>query len=82
MKSVWVALAVIMSGCMATTAPESKVKKMDPKCLQKGETGRCRAAIRRYYFDSEKGKCQMFIWGGCGGIVPFETMESCQKTCL
>jgi len=80
MKSILVALAVLMSGCMATNEP--KVKKIDPRCQQKGETGRCRAAIQRYYFNSEKGECQMFIWGGCGGIVPFETMESCQKTCL
>jgi len=22
-----------------------------------------------------------FIWGGCGGVVPFETMEECNNEC-
>ena len=29
--------------------------------------GRCRAAFRRYYFDSASGHCKLFIYGGCGG---------------
>ncbi|MBA4146415.1 MAG: proteinase inhibitor I4 serpin, partial [Cytophaga sp.] len=26
-------------------------------------------------------KCKEFIWGGCGGVVPFETLEECKGGC-
>ena len=26
-----------------------------------------------------EGKCKEFTWGGCDGIVPFDTMEECEK---
>lgn len=42
------------------------------------ETGRCRAAIPKYYWDAEACACKEFIWGGCGGVVPFETIEACE----
>ena len=71
-----------MSGCSATPASVAKEKELDKRCLQKGESGRCRAFFPRFYFDKENGKCKKFIWGGCGGLVPFETMQSCEETCL
>jgi hypothetical protein len=80
MKRLLLALAVFISGCTATT--EIKEKKIDPRCLEKGESGRCRAFFPRFYFDQESGECKKFIWGGCGGTVPFETMQSCKDTCL
>jgi len=40
-------------------------------------SGACEAAITRYYFDTEAKDCKEFIWGGCEGTVPFETMEEC-----
>ncbi|MEA3522095.1 MAG: BPTI/Kunitz domain-containing protein [Campylobacterota bacterium] len=82
MKSLVLSLAVIFSGCMATAPVEKKEKKIDPRCLQKGESGRCRAYMPRYYFDNESHTCKEFIWGGCGGVVPFKTMKSCRDTCL
>jgi len=82
MKRLLLAFVVFISGCTATTTPEAKEKKFDPRCLQKGETGRCRAYFPRFYFDQESGKCKKFIWGGCGGLVPFDTMQSCKDTCL
>ncbi|EAR62670.1 proteinase inhibitor I2, Kunitz [Oceanospirillum sp. MED92] len=51
-------------------------------CSDKPETGRCRAAFQKYFFNAEKQSCEMFIWGGCGGNVPFETKLECEKTCL
>ncbi len=47
------------------------------KCLQIPEVGPCNAAIPIYYFDSKTKKCEIFIWGGCAGVVPFDTMEEC-----
>ena len=51
------------------------------KCLLTPEVGPCKAIIKKYYFDYKENKCQEFIWGGCLGVVPFETMEDCKKEC-
>ena len=82
MKRLLLAFVVFISGCSATPASKPKEEKLDQRCLQKGERGRCRAFFPRFYFDQESGKCMKFIWGGCGGVVPFETMQSCEETCL
>ena len=47
------------------------------QCSEKPEPGPCEAYIPAYYFDAEKGKCQEFIYGGCDGNVPYETLEAC-----
>ena len=49
-------------------------------CSLEPEAGDCEAAIKRYYFDQTMGICKEFLWGGCGGVVPFETLEEC-KAC-
>ena len=50
-------------------------------CYSIPETGLCKAAIEKYYFDWETKSCKSFTWGGCGGKVPFDTMELCQGLC-
>jgi hypothetical protein len=50
-------------------------------CSLTPETGNCEAAIPRYYFDSSTKECKQFIWGGCDGVVPFETIEACRSQC-
>ena len=47
----------------------------------KPETGLCKAAIDKYYFDWETNSCRSFTWGGCGGVVPYDTLESCRNLC-
>lgn len=47
-------------------------------CELQPETGNCEALIPKYYFDQEEGKCKEFIWGGCEGVVPFDSMEECE----
>ncbi|UJH66333.1 BPTI/Kunitz domain-containing protein [Allomuricauda sp. SCSIO 65647] len=51
----------------------------DPEnpCGLEPEVGDCDAAIPKYYFDKEEQECKEFIWGGCGGVVPFDSMEEC-----
>ena len=44
--------------------------------------GICLAAIPKYYNDQEENQCMEFIWGGCGGLVPFETLEDCESNCI
>ena len=49
------------------------------KCDLDPEIGPCYAAIPKFYFDKNEGKCKEFTWGGCDGVVPFDTMEECEK---
>ena len=54
---------------------------MDDACYLIPETGPCEALITRYYYDQDANICSKFTWGGCDGVVPFETMEACEKLC-
>ena len=49
-----------------------------PTCNQTPDSGLCEAAFERYYFDQKEQRCKSFIWGGCEGNVPFETLEACE----
>lgn len=48
------------------------------RCLLEPDAGLCEAAIPKYYYDKTEGTCKMFVWGGCGGVVPFNSMEECR----
>jgi len=50
-------------------------------CYYIPHIGPCDAAFTRYYYDYEENECLEFTWGGCGGLVPFETMEDCESSC-
>lgn len=56
---------------MAASAQE------DP-CTLLPDPGPCEAAIPAWYFDQDWGACTTFTWGGCGGTVPFTTLEDCE----
>jgi len=45
------------------------------------DVGPCKARIPKYYFDKTDQKCKEFFWGGCNGVVPFETLTECNKKC-
>lgn len=62
-----------LAGCRSAALPEA--------CLEKPDSGRCRAAHTRYYFDPGTEQCKAFIWGGCEGHVPFATREECARAC-
>ena len=48
-------------------------------CALMPNPGLCFAAIPKFYFDPEAQECVEFTWGGCGGVVPFDTLEECQE---
>lgn len=50
-------------------------------CTMKPETGPCKAAFKKYYFNKLTGTCESFTWGGCQGSVPFQTLEACKQSC-
>jgi hypothetical protein len=48
-------------------------------CNLEPEPGPCNAYFTKYYFDHSTQKCEEFIWGGCDGVVPFETKDACES---
>jgi hypothetical protein len=60
-----------------------RVKENLPeKCRLKPDGGPCKALFERYYFDPRNGECREFFFGGCDGVVPFETREECEQECF
>jgi len=55
--------------------------KKTNRCSLIPESGPCKALFTKYYYDKTEKKCKEFNWGGCEGVVPFETLEECQKEC-
>jgi|GEM_PF-5876483 len=53
----------------------------DPRCSLIADPGQCKAAIKKYYFDNPSQTCQEFFWGGCEGVVPFDSLSDCQTAC-
>ena len=53
----------------------------DGRCSLKPEPGPCRAAFPKAFFDATTKRCAVFTWGGCQGIVPFDTLEECRQVC-
>ncbi|UJR36199.1 hypothetical protein I4U23_028932 [Adineta vaga] len=61
-----------------------KDDKHDAKdCQLPKETGPCRAAHPRFYYNSATKTCDTFTYGGCGGNKNnFNTKNGCEKTCI
>ncbi|MCB0707073.1 MAG: BPTI/Kunitz domain-containing protein [Saprospiraceae bacterium] len=79
---------VLLLSCFAILCGSSTCNRgantettMDERCLMIHDPGPCRGSFQRYYYDQESGECKQFIYGGCQGVVPFETMEECQAAC-
>ena len=51
-------------------------------CQLPPKTGKCRAKIKRYYFNPDSGTCESFFYGGCNGNKNnFQTLKQCQQQC-
>jgi len=71
---------IILSSCSNTKLNnENKTSSLNKQCYEIPKTGKCRAYFKIYYFNHEKKTCQSAVWGGCGGNIPFKTLESCKK---
>nr|ATN40259.1 amyloid precursor protein [Botryllus schlosseri] len=54
----------------------------DEICRLPKVIGPCRASIPKWYYNSESGECQFFIYGGCNkNENNFETKEDCRRRC-
>ncbi|GAA6233372.1 kunitz-type protease inhibitor 2 [Lates japonicus] len=71
----------------ATTESVPERTEMSPEeyaehCEVKPEVGPCRAAFQHWYYNSQTGDCQSFIYGGCkGNKNNYVNKESCMATC-
>lgn len=61
--------------------PEEPFSDYPDSCNAEPDPGLCKAAFTKFYFNSETSTCEQFIWGGCGGVVPFDSLSSCQAQC-
>ncbi|XP_053195935.1 actinia tenebrosa protease inhibitors-like [Scomber japonicus] len=55
---------------------------VDDVCTAAPVTGRCKAQLPRYFYNSTSMSCEVFIYGGCGGNQNnFKTDKQCLKRC-
>jgi hypothetical protein len=55
--------------------------KETSRCDLRPDPGPCEAAIIKYYFDKNEQRCKQFYWGGCDGVVPFNSLQECEGGC-
>jgi hypothetical protein len=87
LEQLWIcvglAAPLMIGGCGggADNGPDVPPDSLHVSCLSKPDPGPCRAAKPAYYYDYKTDSCRQFNWGGCGGNVPFETLEQCLEMC-
>lgn len=61
---------------------EDKRPDATERCGLSPDTGMCRAAFPKFYYDSDSASCQSFVYGGCGGNAnKFDSLEECMSAC-
>ncbi len=73
-----VVILVVVTFSWNCKKEEKTTTECEINCALLGQVGPCNAAFQRFYFDPVEKKCLPFTWGGCGGVVPFETLEACE----
>lgn len=56
-----------------------KPVELKGRCQLKPDGGVCKANFFHAYYDGKV--CREFSYGGCGGQVPFDSLEACQRIC-
>ena len=70
---------IVLTVLMTASSCTKQNEECQTKCNQTPDSGPFLAAFRKYYYDKTEKKCKEFIWGGCNGVVPFQTLEECQN---
>ena len=55
--------------------------QLDSSCYLIPDTGPCFGLFPKYFYNQTTQQCETFTWGGCAGLVPFETLLDCQASC-
>jgi hypothetical protein len=76
----FISILTVMAILLLLTQCKKNCYKSE-RCNLKPDSGPCLAIFTKYYYDNEEKKCKEFIYGGCEGVVPFETREDCEKQC-
>ncbi|XP_040042222.2 kunitz-type protease inhibitor 2 [Gasterosteus aculeatus] len=75
----------VSQGAEHAKSPEEKemsASDFAERCEAEPKVGPCRAAFEHWYYNSETGTCQSFIYGGCkGNKNNYNSKESCMATC-
>ncbi|KAK4324176.1 hypothetical protein Pmani_005179 [Petrolisthes manimaculis] len=72
------------AACNAITGPTvTQTPTSDPsQCLLPKDAGPCQNFHPRFYYNSQTGQCEFFMYGGClGNWNNFQTLEDCRKAC-
>jgi hypothetical protein len=75
-------LTAVFIGLLALSLLQCKddCTKSD-RCSLNPDVGPCDGLVTKYYYDKVEKKCKSFSWGGCAGVVPFDSIEKCEKGC-
>ena len=75
------ALPLVLTGCGGGGGEVIRKDELPVACVAKPKPGSCMGAIPKIYYDFRENRCKTFYWSGCGGFVPYQTMEACVKEC-
>jgi len=87
MRVVWgcgvvMAVAVaLLGGCGGSRYAAGDPEDLPVSCVAKPARGNCAGRRVKYYYDYRDNRCKSFNYSGCGGRVPFETLEDCVNYC-
>lgn len=73
-------LVALLSACSNADTPEEIVNLRDA-CKLQPDPGPCKARMEKFYYDTKTESCSVFYYGGCQGVVPFDTLSTCQSHC-
>ena len=54
---------------------------MPEECFLEPDSGPCFGYMPMYYYNQDTQSCEIFIYGGCMGLVPFQSFEECYNAC-
>ncbi|KAK7473996.1 hypothetical protein BaRGS_00034765 [Batillaria attramentaria] len=75
MKTTAVLLCLVTLACLTAAQTNSD-------CHLPAVPGLCRGYFPRFFYNNRSGKCEEFIYGGCGGNANnFMTEEVCTEAC-
>ncbi|XP_066926694.1 low-density lipoprotein receptor-related protein 1-like isoform X2 [Clytia hemisphaerica] len=68
--------------CCSRGCGSECVQSIQKSCKLEKDSGPCRAAITKWYFNSASQRCEKFTYGGCNGnLNRFDTELECRTSC-